>query len=68
MLSINEWSKRTCEVDNKSMAYVELGEGRPIVFLHGNPASSYIWRNIMPIVAPYGRCIAPDLIREARWR
>ena len=44
------------------MAYVELGEGPPIVFLHGNPASSYIWRNIMPIVAPHGRCIAPDLI------
>jgi haloalkane dehalogenase len=39
-----------------------FGEGRPIVFLHGNPASSYIWRNIMPIIAPYGRCIAPDLI------
>ena len=44
------------------MAYVELGEGLPIVFLHGNPASSYMWRNIMPILAPHGRCIAPDLI------
>jgi haloalkane dehalogenase len=62
MPNTNELPKNTCEVDGKVMAYVELGEGAPIVFLHGNPASSYIWRNIMPIVAPYGRCIAPDLI------
>ena len=62
MLSADELSRCACEVDGKRMAYVELGEGPPIVFLHGNPASSYIWRNIMPIVAPYGRCIAPDLI------
>jgi len=54
--------KRFCAVDGKTMAYVEQGEGRPIVFVHGNPASSYIWRNIIPIVVPFGRCIAPDLI------
>lgn len=44
------------------MAYAEIGEGDPIVFLHGNPTSSYLWRNIMPELAGLGRCIAPDLI------
>ncbi|MRS62979.1 haloalkane dehalogenase [Larkinella terrae] len=44
------------------MAYVESGSGDPIVFLHGNPTSSYIWRNIIPHLQPLGRCIAPDLM------
>src|SRR5436853_7554689 len=44
------------------MAYVERGDGDPIVFLHGNPTSSYLWRNVIPHVADQGRCIAPDLI------
>jgi haloalkane dehalogenase len=44
------------------MAYSEMGEGDPIVFLHGNPTSSHLWRNIMPHLAGQGRCIAPDLI------
>lgn len=44
------------------MAYVEMGEGNPIVFQHGNPTSSYLWRNIMPALKSYGRCIAIDLI------
>lgn len=44
------------------MAYVELGEGDPIVFQHGNPTSSYLWRNVMPHLANQGRCIAVDLI------
>jgi len=44
------------------MAYVEEGSGDPIVFLHGNPTSSYLWRNVIPHVAPHGRCIAPDLV------
>jgi haloalkane dehalogenase len=44
------------------MAYYEVGEGHPIVFLHGNPTSSYLWRNIIPHVQHLGRCIAPDLI------
>ena len=44
------------------MAYVEEGEGDPIVFLHGNPTSSYLWRNIIPHLTGLGRCIAPDLI------
>jgi len=44
------------------MAYIDTGEGRPVVFLHGNPTSSYIWRNIIPHVETVARCIAPDLI------
>jgi haloalkane dehalogenase len=44
------------------MAYVEEGAGDPVVFLHGNPTSSYLWRGVIPHVAPLGRCIAPDLI------
>ncbi|MDH3429715.1 MAG: haloalkane dehalogenase [Gammaproteobacteria bacterium] len=50
------------EVLGKHMAYVEMGEGDPIVFQHGNPTSSYLWRNIMPALAGHGRCIAVDLI------
>jgi haloalkane dehalogenase len=44
------------------MSYVAAGEGSPIVFLHGNPTSSYLWRNIIPHVAGLGRCLAPDLV------
>jgi haloalkane dehalogenase len=50
-------------VAGKRMAYVELGEGDPVfLFLHGNPTSSYLWRNVMPEVAGLGHCLAPDLI------
>ena len=50
-------------VNGKRMAYVELGGGAPFfLFLHGNPTSSYLWRNVMPEVAETGRCVAPDLI------
>jgi len=44
------------------MAFHERGEGDSIVFLHGNPTSSYLWRNVIPYIADHGRCIAPDLI------
>jgi haloalkane dehalogenase len=44
------------------MAYVEAGSGDPIVLLHGNPTSSYLWRNVLPHLEGLGRCIAPDLI------
>jgi len=54
--------KQFIEVLGKRMAYVEMGSGDPIVFQHGNPTSSYLWRNIMPQLAEYGRCIAVDLI------
>lgn len=54
--------KKKVEVLGHQMAYIESGTGRPIVFLHGNPTSSYLWRNIIPHVEGLGRCIAPDLI------
>ena len=50
------------EVHGSPMHYVEAGTGDPILFLHGNPTSSYLWRNVIPHLAPLGRCIAPDLI------
>ncbi|WP_299960038.1 haloalkane dehalogenase [uncultured Modestobacter sp.] len=49
-------------VGEQEMAYVDTGSGDPIVFLHGNPTSSYLWRNVIPHVQHLGRCIAPDLI------
>ncbi len=55
-------SKKYVDVLGRRMAYVEQGEGAPIVFLHGNPTSSYLWRNIMAPLAGLGRCIAPDLV------
>ncbi len=62
MISVQEHEKKTIEVLGKRMAYVEMGEGNPIIFQHGNPTSSYLWRNIMPHVKNLGRCIAIDLI------
>lgn len=59
------WTDKKFEtVKGRRMAYAEMGdpEGDPILFLHGNPTSSYLWRNIMPHMAGLGRCIAPDLI------
>lgn len=57
-----ELPRKQIDVLGKRMAYVELGSGDPIVFQHGNPTSSYLWRNIMPRLADQGRCIALDLI------
>lgn len=56
--------KKFADVNGHRMAYVETGnlDGDPIVFLHGNPTSSYLWRNIIPFAESFGRCIAPDLI------
>ena len=54
--------KKHMEVLGSKMAYVETGEGEPIVFLHGNPTSSYLWRGVIPHLVSLGRCIAPDLI------
>lgn len=61
-LSAAELPKQYATVHGKRMAYFEAGEGDPIVFLHGNPTSSYLWRNIIPHVQNLGRCIAPDMI------
>ena len=62
MISAKELPKKTVSVNGKTMSYAEMGEGDPIIFQHGNPTSSYLWRNIMPHLAGQGRCIAIDLI------
>jgi haloalkane dehalogenase len=54
--------KKTVDILDARMAYHERGEGRPVVFLHGNPTSSYLWRDVIPELAGLGRLIAPDLI------
>jgi haloalkane dehalogenase len=56
------YQKKHQAVLGQAIAYVEVGNGDPIVFLHGNPTSSYLWRNIIPYLQRFGRCIAPDLI------
>jgi pimeloyl-ACP methyl ester carboxylesterase len=56
------YEKKRKQVLGHDMAYVEVGRGDPITLLHGNPASSYLWRNVLPHLEPLGRCIAPDLI------
>lgn len=55
-------AKKSVDVLEHRMTYVEAGAGRPIVLLHGNPTSSYLWRNVIPHLTGAGRCIAPDLI------
>jgi haloalkane dehalogenase len=56
------YQKKRQRVLGHDMAYVEVGEGAPVVLLHGNPTSSYLWRNVLPHLQSLGRCIAPDLI------
>jgi haloalkane dehalogenase len=58
--------RRRVVVLDTEMEFVSLGDGDPIVFLHGNPTSSYLWRNVIPHVAGLGRCIAPDLVGMGR--
>jgi haloalkane dehalogenase len=54
--------KQRVAVEGHKMAYVERGEGRPIIFLHGNPTSSFLWRDVIGELEGAGRCLAPDLI------
>jgi len=56
------YSRRHVAVLDSEMAYVDTGTGDPVVFLHGNPTSSYLWRNVIPHVEKLSRCLAPDLI------
>ncbi|NIP70295.1 MAG: haloalkane dehalogenase, partial [Planctomycetales bacterium] len=56
------YQKRTVTVLGQTMAYVDEGQGDPIVLLHGNPTSSYLWRNVLPHLKDLGRCLVPDLI------
>jgi haloalkane dehalogenase len=60
------YERRRQPVLDSSLAYVEVGAGDPIVFLHGNPTSSYLWRNVIPHLEGLGRCLAPDLIGMGR--
>jgi haloalkane dehalogenase len=58
------YTKKFVDVKGKRIAYVDEGEGDPIVLLHGNPTSSYLWRNVIPALAGNGRVVAPDLIGQ----
>ncbi len=62
--SASDWAERKKKVNVRGleMAYYEVGSGDPIVLLHGNPTSSYLWRNVIPHLQHLGRCIAPDMI------
>jgi haloalkane dehalogenase len=63
MISAQErFTKKEADVLGYTQRYVDEGSGDPIVFLHGNPTSSYLWRNIIPHLSDLGRCVAPDLI------
>ena len=61
-MTVNGIARNSAVVRGRRMAWVEAGAGDPIVFLHGNPTSSFLWRNIVPHVSHLGRCIAPDLV------
>ncbi|MCH7908745.1 MAG: haloalkane dehalogenase, partial [Candidatus Hydrogenedentes bacterium] len=58
----DRYERKRVNVLDSEMAYVDTGSGDPVVFLHGNPTSSYLWRNIIAQVEDTGRCLAPDLI------
>jgi haloalkane dehalogenase len=58
------FDKQYLDVDGKRIAYVDEGSGDPIVLLHGNPTSSYLWRNVVPELTTSGRVIVPDLIGQ----
>jgi haloalkane dehalogenase len=56
------YERKRAKVLDTEIAYIDTGKGAPIVFLHGNPTSSFLWRNVIPHVDPLGRCLAPDLV------
>jgi haloalkane dehalogenase len=64
--SADNHPRRRIRVLDSEMSYVDTGAGDPIVFLHGNPTSSYLWRNIIPYLSGHGRCLAPDLVGMGR--
>ncbi len=55
-------AKKSMLANGKRMAYVDVGQGDSVLFLHGNPTSSFLWRNVIPHLSDRYRCIAPDLI------
>lgn len=60
--TVQRYPLKEAKIRGQTMAYIDVGEGDPIVLLHGNPTSSYLWRDVIPHLADLGRCIAPDLI------
>jgi haloalkane dehalogenase len=60
--SVDTHPRRRIRVLDTEMSYVDTGRGDPVVFLHGNPTSSYLWRNIIPYLNNHRRCLAPDLV------
>jgi haloalkane dehalogenase len=60
--AVDHYPRQRIAVLDTEISYVDSGRGDPIVFLHGNPTSSYLWRNIIPYVSKHGRCLAPDLV------
>ncbi|WKJ92574.1 haloalkane dehalogenase [Methylomonas montana] len=60
--STDPYPRKRIAVLDTEISYIDVGEGDPIVFLHGNPTSSYLWRNIIPFLVEQGRCLAPDLV------
>jgi haloalkane dehalogenase len=58
--------RRRIQVLDTEISYVDTGQGDPIVFLHGNPTYSYLWRNVIPHVSGFGRCLAPDMVGMGR--
>jgi haloalkane dehalogenase len=64
--AVDPYERRRVDVLDSHMAYVDVGVGDPIVLMHGNPTSSYLWRNVIPQLDGVGRCLAPDLIGMGR--
>src|SRR6185503_11427973 len=61
-ITYDAFPKQRIKVLDTEISYIDTGSGDPIVFLHGNPTSSYLWRNIIPYAEGLGRCLAPDLV------
>ena len=62
ILSEDNYTRKRVAVLDTELAFVDAGEGDPVVFLHGNPTSSYLWRNVIPEIEGGARCLAPDLV------
>jgi len=60
------YERRSLAVLDSTISFIDAGAGDPVVFLHGNPTSSYLWRNVIPHVQGLARCLAPDLIGMGR--
>ena len=60
--AVDSHPRKRVSILDTEISYVDTGDGDPIVFLHGNPTWSYLWRNIVPYAEDYGRCLAPDLV------